>query len=142
MRMRTITMAYVLLLITSAGTTASAQLSANDVIGKLSELIVNQGSYYQVSGGDDDNNNNYNNDDDNNNNYNNDDNNNNYNNDDNNNDDDHYNNDDNHNNDDDDSNDIPLDGGLSFLALAGVGFGIKKVRDNRMKNKDTNNQQK
>lgn len=133
--MRTTTMAYVLLLITLAGTTASAQSSVNEVIGKLSELIVNAGPSYHVSGyGDDDNNNYYNNDDDNNNHYNNDDNN----------DDDHYSNDDdNYNNDDDDdSNDIPLDGGLSFLALAGVGFGIKKVRDNRMKNKDTNNQQK
>lgn len=27
--------------------------------------------------------------------------------------------------------DIPLDGGLSFLAAAGVGYGIKKYRDIR-----------
>ena len=26
---------------------------------------------------------------------------------------------------------VPLDGGLSFLIAAGVGYGIKKVRDNR-----------
>src|SRR5688572_28628595 len=134
MRMRTITMAYTLLLITLAANAASAQPSANEIISRFSDLIVNTDAHYQVSGyGDDDNNNHYNNDD-NNNNYNNDDNN----------DDDHYSNDDdNYNNDDDDdSNDIPLDGGLSFLSLAGVGFGIKKVRDNRMKYKDTNNQQK
>ena len=27
----------------------------------------------------------------------------------------------------------PIDGGLSFLIAAGVGYGIKKVRDNRKK---------
>lgn len=37
--------------------------------------------------------------------------------------------------DDDNGNDIPLDGGLSFLAIAGVGLGIKKVIDHRSKNK-------
>jgi hypothetical protein len=26
---------------------------------------------------------------------------------------------------------VPLDGGLSFLIAAGVGYGIKKVRDSR-----------
>lgn len=95
----------------------------------------------------------YGNDDDNNNNYNNDDNNNNYNNDDDhysNNDDDNsnYNNDDdNYNNynddggDDDDSSEIPLDGGLSFLAVAGAGLGIKKLRDNRARKKAERNEQ-
>lgn len=37
--------------------------------------------------------------------------------------------------DDDDGNEVPLDGGLSFLALAGAGLGIKKARDNMAKNK-------
>lgn len=37
--------------------------------------------------------------------------------------------------DDDCNNEIPLDGGLSFLALAGAGLGIKKVKDNMSKNK-------
>ena len=37
--------------------------------------------------------------------------------------------------DDDDNNEIPLDGGLSFLAVAGAGLGIKKVRDNMAKKK-------
>lgn len=45
-------------------------------------------------------------------------------------DDDRYNND-----DDDDSNEIPLDGGLSVLAVAGAGFGIMKIRDVRAKKK-------
>ncbi len=35
--------------------------------------------------------------------------------------------------DDDDGNDIPLDGGLSFLAIAGAGLGIKKVIEHRNK---------
>ncbi len=48
-------------------------------------------------------------------------------------DDDHYSND-----DDDDGNDIPLDGGLSFLAVAGAGLGIKKVVEHRNKKRDTN----
>lgn len=62
-----------------------------------------------------------------------------------NNDDDDYSNNDDDNyssNDDDDNNDndIPLDGGLSFLAIAGAGLGIKKMRDHRTKKKqDTNN---
>ncbi|MCB0697997.1 MAG: hypothetical protein KDC07_11565 [Chitinophagaceae bacterium] len=38
--------------------------------------------------------------------------------------------------DDQNDNDIPLDGGLSFLAVAGAGLGIKKVRDRMAKNKD------
>ncbi len=95
-----------------------------------------------ISYGNDDDNNNYNNDDDNNNNYNNDDDHYSNNDDDNsnyNNDDDNYNNyndDDNYNGgDDDDSSEIPLDGGLSFLAVAGAGLGIKKLRDNRAKKK-------
>ncbi len=29
--------------------------------------------------------------------------------------------------------DTPIDGGLSLLVAAGVGYGIKKVRDNRKK---------
>lgn len=57
-------------------------------------------------------------------------------------DDDHYNSgdDDDHysNDDDDDSSEIPLDGGLSFLAAAGAGLGIKKLRDNRAKKKSKN----
>ena len=28
-------------------------------------------------------------------------------------------------------NDIPIDGGLAFLLAAGVGYGVKKVRDSR-----------
>ena len=27
--------------------------------------------------------------------------------------------------------DVPIDGGISLLLAAGVGYGIKKVRDNR-----------
>ncbi len=38
-------------------------------------------------------------------------------------DDDHWN--------DDDTNEIPLDGGLSFLAVAGAAYGVKRIRDNR-----------
>jgi len=34
---------------------------------------------------------------------------------------------------DDESNDIPLDGGLSFLAAAGAAYGVKRVRDSRKK---------
>lgn len=48
-------------------------------------------------------------------------------------DDDHHDHD-----DDDDGNDIPLDGGLSFLAIAGAGIGIKKVVEHRNKKKDPN----
>lgn len=44
-------------------------------------------------------------------------------------DDDHHYGDD----DDDGGNDIPLDGGLSFLAVAGAGLGIKKVVEHRNK---------
>jgi hypothetical protein len=32
-------------------------------------------------------------------------------------------------------NDAPLDGGLSVLIAAGVGYGIKKARDNRQSRK-------
>lgn len=63
-------------------------------------------------------------DDDNSNNYNNDDDNSNYNGDD-------DNGDDNYN--DDDANEIPLDGGLGFLAAAGGAYGIKRIRDKRAK---------
>lgn len=37
------------------------------------------------------------------------------------------------NDDDDDSNEIPLDGGLSVLAVAGAAYGVKHVRDSRKK---------
>jgi hypothetical protein len=31
----------------------------------------------------------------------------------------------------DDTNDVPIDGGLSLLVAAGVGYGAKKIRDQR-----------
>lgn len=31
--------------------------------------------------------------------------------------------------------DAPIDGGISLLVAAGIGYGIKKARDNRKKNK-------
>jgi len=105
-------------------------------LADVSCLLPTHAAYKFTSygyGDDDDNNYNYNNDDDNSN-YNNDDDNSNYNNDDDNyssGDDDNYNN----YNDDDDNSEIPLDGGLSFLAAAGAGLGIKKLRDNRAKKK-------
>lgn len=34
-------------------------------------------------------------------------------------------------------NDVPLDGGLSLLAVAGAGLGIKKVMANRKSKKNT-----
>lgn len=34
-------------------------------------------------------------------------------------------------------NDVPIDGGLSVLLAAGVGYGIKKVRDGRKEKKET-----
>lgn len=42
-----------------------------------------------------------------------------------------------HGGDDDDGggNDIPLDGGLSFLAIAGAGYGVKTVVEKRNKKK-------
>lgn len=97
----------------------------SDIIDRLTNVTYTSYGY----GDDDDNNyNNYNNDDDDNSNYNNDDD-----------DNSHYNNDDDDNHyggdDDDDSSEIPLDGGLSFLAVAGAGLGIKKLRDNRAKRK-------
>ena len=33
----------------------------------------------------------------------------------------------------DDADDVPIDGGLSLLVAAGVGYGIKKVKENRKK---------
>lgn len=36
-----------------------------------------------------------------------------------------------------DGNDVPLDGGLSFLAIAGAGLGIKKYADSKNKKKNT-----
>lgn len=111
-------------------------------LADVSDLLPTHTAYKFTSYGygDDDNNNYYNNDDnynndDDNSNYNNDDDNSNYNNDDDNyssGDDDNYNN---YNDDDDDSSEIPLDGGLGFLAAAGAGLGIKKLRDNRAKKK-------
>lgn len=58
-------------------------------------------------------------------------------------DDDHYggDDDDHYSNDDDDSSEIPLDGGLSFLAVAGAGLGIKKLRDNRARKKERDNEE-
>lgn len=35
-----------------------------------------------------------------------------------------------------DTLDTPIDGGVSLLIAAGVGYGIKKVRDERKKTKD------
>lgn len=32
--------------------------------------------------------------------------------------------------------DTPIDGGLSLLIAAGVGYGVKKVRDERKKNRE------
>ncbi len=42
---------------------------------------------------------------------------------------------------DDDVNDVPvpIDGGLSFLAIAGVGYGVKKVVSARKKNAKASN---
>ncbi len=34
---------------------------------------------------------------------------------------------------DDDVNDVPIDGGLSLLVAAGVGYGAKKLREKRNK---------
>lgn len=31
--------------------------------------------------------------------------------------------------------DTPIDGGLTLLVAAGIGYGAKKLKDNRMKNK-------
>jgi hypothetical protein len=31
----------------------------------------------------------------------------------------------------DDTDDVPIDGGLSLLVAAGVGYGVKKVREKR-----------
>ena len=38
--------------------------------------------------------------------------------------------------DDVEDNPVPFDGGVSLLVAAGIGYGIKKVRDNRKANKD------
>ena len=35
-----------------------------------------------------------------------------------------------------DCNDVPLDGGLSLLAIAGVGYGAKKIAEKRKKNQE------
>jgi len=32
---------------------------------------------------------------------------------------------------DDDVNDVPIDGGLSLIVAAGIGYGMKKVADKR-----------
>jgi len=34
----------------------------------------------------------------------------------------------------DDVNDVPIDGGLSLLAAAGVGYGAKKLKERKTKN--------
>ena len=49
--------------------------------------------------------------------------------------DDHCEEDDNGDDDynDDDANEIPLDGGLSFLAVAGAAYGVKRIRDRKTK---------
>lgn len=36
----------------------------------------------------------------------------------------------------DDDPDLPIDGGVSLLVAAGVGYGIKKYRDEQKKKKD------
>lgn len=51
-------------------------------------------------------------------------------------DDDQYDDDDDDDVYDDNGNEIPLDGGLGFLAAAGAAFGIKRVRDRKSKNKE------
>jgi len=35
---------------------------------------------------------------------------------------------------DDDVNDVPIDGGLSLLVAAGIGYGAKKLREQRNEN--------
>lgn len=35
----------------------------------------------------------------------------------------------------DDVNDVPVDGGLSLLVAAGVGYGVRKIKSNRKDNK-------
>ncbi len=37
---------------------------------------------------------------------------------------------------DDDVNDVPVDGGLSLLIAAGVGYGAKKLRDRKLARKN------
>jgi hypothetical protein len=39
---------------------------------------------------------------------------------------------------DDDVADVPIDGGLSILLAAGVGYGAKKIHENRKKNQEKN----
>lgn len=34
----------------------------------------------------------------------------------------------------DDVDDVPIDGGLSLLVAAGVGYGVKKIKQGRAKN--------
>ncbi len=34
---------------------------------------------------------------------------------------------------------VPIDGGLSFLAAAGVAYGVKKIRENRKKKEEQRN---
>jgi len=36
----------------------------------------------------------------------------------------------------DDTDDVPVDGGLSLLVAAGVGYGAKKIRDKRKQQKE------
>lgn len=39
---------------------------------------------------------------------------------------------------DDDVDDVPVDGGVSLLVAAGVGYGVKKWKDARKKKSDSN----
>mgnify|MGYP001440525100 CR=1 FL=1 len=131
--MRTFIIITILLFISNLESKAIYTGRVQDIFSRLQSLYV----YKHISYGyGDDDNSNYNNDDDNSN-YNNDDDNSNYNND----DDNYSSGDDDDSNDDDDSSEIPLDGGLSFLALAGAGLGIKKLRDNSAKKKTERNEQ-
>ncbi|MBU3663502.1 MAG: hypothetical protein FGM41_09940 [Bacteroidetes bacterium] len=34
---------------------------------------------------------------------------------------------------DDDTDDVPVDGGISLLMAAGIGYGIKRIKDKRSK---------
>lgn len=123
MRMYIVITICLLLLLVFSCTPATAQLPQQEDINRVIELINNNGSFNQVKKGNKD--------------------------DDDRDDDDERDDDDNHYYDDDDNghyddddkndNDIPLDGGLSFLAVAGAGLAIKKMRDHRAKKKQDRN---
>lgn len=125
MRVHILIAIFLLPLIIFSSISATAQLPKQEDIDRFIELIKNTGSFNQIKKGkkdDDDRDNDDERDDD----------------------DNHYDDDDDngyYDDDDNNDNDIPLDGGLSFLAIAGAGLGIKKMRDHRSKKKqDTNNQ--